>query len=70
MHFVEMMYDTQPNKSKAKVGKCVRVKLDDGTFEAGDIVIGADGAHSSVRKLMWEHENAKPSVKGAMKRKC
>ncbi|KAI4929261.1 uncharacterized protein J4E92_004925 [Alternaria infectoria] len=33
----------------------VRVHLADGSTEEGDLVIGADGVHSHVRKLMWDH---------------
>ncbi|KAI1261458.1 FAD/NAD(P)-binding domain-containing protein [Xylariaceae sp. FL1019] len=31
----------------------VRVHLSDGTIEEGSIVIGADGAHSATRDIMW-----------------
>jgi FAD dependent monooxygenase len=33
----------------------VKVYLDDGSHEAGDLVIGADGVHSLTRKFMWDH---------------
>jgi 2-polyprenyl-6-methoxyphenol hydroxylase-like FAD-dependent oxidoreductase len=32
----------------------VQVQLEDGTVIDGDIVIGADGVNSTVRKIMWE----------------
>jgi 2-polyprenyl-6-methoxyphenol hydroxylase-like FAD-dependent oxidoreductase len=35
----------------------VRVLLDDGTEEVGDLVVGADGVHSVVRALMWKKAN-------------
>jgi FAD dependent monooxygenase len=36
----------------------VRVHLSDGTFEEGDMVIGADGVYSAVRTQMWNYANA------------
>ena len=35
----------------------VKVHLDDGSIETGDIVVGADGVHSTVRQIMWDHAN-------------
>ena len=64
MRFIEMLYNNLLDKSKIKTSRRiveveqdaarVRVVLDDGTVESGDIVIGADGVHSSVRALMWK----------------
>ena len=31
----------------------VRLKMEDGSTEEGDIVVGCDGAHSVVRDAMW-----------------
>lgn len=68
-----MLYSTLPNQSRVKTGKHVveinedehgvQVRLADGTYERGDIVVGADGVHSKVRELMWEHVNALPPSK-------
>ncbi|KAH7405624.1 hypothetical protein DE146DRAFT_608478 [Phaeosphaeria sp. MPI-PUGE-AT-0046c] len=33
----------------------VKVFMADGTFEFGDLVIGADGVHSHTRELMWDY---------------
>jgi 2-polyprenyl-6-methoxyphenol hydroxylase-like FAD-dependent oxidoreductase len=33
------------------------VKFSDGSYEEGDLVVGADGAHSVVRRLMFPHSN-------------
>jgi FAD dependent monooxygenase len=62
---VTHLYDGLPDKSKirtsARVDRIehtetgVKVFLTDGTFEEGDIVIGADGVHSRVRQLMWDY---------------
>ncbi len=41
----------------------VRVLLSDGSVEVGDIIVGADGVHSVVKDLMWEHaSNFEPKV--------
>lgn len=32
---------------------CVHVQTQDGSTYTGDIVVGADGVHSAVRKEMW-----------------
>jgi FAD dependent monooxygenase len=62
---VEHLYNGLPNKSpirtSARVERIehtptsVKVHLTDGTFEEGDLVIGADGVHSRVRESMWEY---------------
>ncbi|KAF1913791.1 hypothetical protein BDU57DRAFT_520810 [Ampelomyces quisqualis] len=62
---VTHLYDGLPDKSKvrtsARVDRIehtetgVKVYLTDGTFEEGDIVIGADGVHSRVRQVMWDY---------------
>jgi FAD dependent monooxygenase len=79
---VEHLYAGLPDKSRIRTSArvqriehtptSVKVHLTDGTFEEGDLVIGADGVHSVVRQSMWdyaaEHEpNAIPeSDKKAM----
>src|SRR5688500_11701662 len=35
----------------------ISVELSDGTSESYDLVIGADGIHSNVRKLLWGSES-------------
>ena len=62
---VRHLYDNLPDQSKirtsARVERIehtetgVKVFLTDGTFEEGDLVIGADGVHSLVRQLMWDY---------------
>lgn len=59
------LYDNLPDQSTIKLNKRVdsivhhesgvRVLLTDGTVEEADIVIGADGVHSSVRSQMWDY---------------
>jgi len=61
------MYDQLPDKSYVQTGKCVcnvidtedrvRVEVTDGTIEEGDILLGCDGVHSTVRELMWRNAN-------------
>ena len=67
-NFLRIVYDQLPDKSKILTGKRVtgmvdhedgvRVELQDGTVEDGDVLIGCDGVHSSVRELMWREANA------------
>ena len=62
---VAHLYDNLPDQSTIKLNKRVekiehtetgiRVLLTDGTTEEGDIVIGADGVHSVVRRQMWDY---------------
>lgn len=33
------------------------VELKDGSVERGDLVVGCDGVHSTVRKAMWATAN-------------
>ena len=35
----------------------VHVELEDGSVESGDIVVGCDGVHSTVREAMWAIAN-------------
>jgi FAD dependent monooxygenase len=62
---VTHLYDNLPDQSmirtSARVDRIehtetgVKVYLTDGSFEEGDIVIGADGVHSLVRQVMWDY---------------
>ncbi|KAH7405963.1 hypothetical protein DE146DRAFT_630660 [Phaeosphaeria sp. MPI-PUGE-AT-0046c] len=65
MRCVTHLYDGLPDQSfirtNSRVDRVehtktgVKVYLTDGSVEEGDMVIGADGVHSNVRQLMWEH---------------
>lgn len=37
-----------------ELGNGVRIALNDGSIIDGDIVVGADGAHSRIRDEMWK----------------
>ncbi|KAL8873421.1 MAG: hypothetical protein Q9174_001116 [Haloplaca sp. 1 TL-2023] len=65
--FLQVLYDELPDKSKIVTGKRVRhvvdneeeayVELGDGSVERGDIIVGCDGVHSTVRQGMWDIAN-------------
>ncbi|EFQ99799.1 FAD binding domain-containing protein [Nannizzia gypsea CBS 118893] len=67
-NFLQIVYDQLPDKSKILTKRRVvdvvdnedgvMVKLADGTTEHGDILIGCDGVHSTVRELMWRNANS------------
>lgn len=49
----------------------VKVILQDGTCEEGDILLGCDGVHSTVRELMWSKANASiPNYIPAAEKTC
>jgi FAD dependent monooxygenase len=62
---VTHLYDGLPDKAvirtSARVERIehtedgVKVHLADGSFEEGDMVVGADGVHSLTRQLMWDY---------------
>lgn len=62
--FLQTLYDALPDKSRvvehARVAGLVeeagrvRVVLADGGVHEGDVVVGCDGIHSAVRRLLWE----------------
>ncbi|KAL6861996.1 FAD binding domain protein [Trichoderma novae-zelandiae] len=64
-NFLEILYDGLPDKSFIRTNAGVvdveqfadrvEVKLEDGTIEVGDMVLGCDGVHSHIRTLMWQH---------------
>ncbi|KAI0909794.1 hypothetical protein F4823DRAFT_407066 [Ustulina deusta] len=71
--FLHVLYEGLPDKSVIRTGlkitelnetsTGVEVMLNDGTVEKGDIVLGCDGVHSVVRRLMWEQmAKIKPSL--------
>jgi 2-polyprenyl-6-methoxyphenol hydroxylase-like FAD-dependent oxidoreductase len=74
MKLIEMLYEQLPNKSKVKTSKSVitieqddtevKVVLEDGTCETGDVVIGADGVHSFVRDQMQDDPESKTDGSG------
>lgn len=65
--YLEVLWENLPDKPKVLFNKKVtdiveddngiEVFLGDGTSERGDIVVGADGVHSTVREKMWERAN-------------
>lgn len=65
--FLQVLYDELPDKSKILTGKRVQhvvdnedeayVELKDGSVERGDIIVGGDGVHSTVREVMWNAAN-------------
>jgi 2-polyprenyl-6-methoxyphenol hydroxylase-like FAD-dependent oxidoreductase len=66
---LQILYDSLPDKSYIKLGTPVKdiveqvngieVVLGDGHKIQGDIVIGADGAYSRVREVMWTQANSR-----------
>ncbi|KAH0433751.1 hypothetical protein CcaCcLH18_05738 [Colletotrichum camelliae] len=63
--FLDILHNGLPDKSYVRTNSAVksivqdaggvRVQLQDGTFETGDIVLGVDGISSLTRRIMWEH---------------
>lgn len=61
---IQTLYDNLAHKSSVLTGKGVakvdltsqgvRVMTSDGSLYSGDVLIGADGVHSSVRAHMWD----------------
>lgn len=79
--FVEMLYNRLPDKSRVVTGKCatsiqhtddgLHVFTADGCVEPGDILVGADGVHSTCRQFMWQHANTpKPGTIKATEKSC
>lgn len=64
---LKILYDNIKDKSKVITNKCVlkvdmtdesvAVKTTDGSSYSGDILVGSDGIHSSVRDEMWRIAN-------------
>lgn len=58
------MYESLPDKTRirteAKIVEVIEskagieVRLDDGTVEKGDMILGCDGVHSMTRNAMWK----------------
>lgn len=76
---LQILYDNINDKSKVLLNKRVAtvtqrassigVTLKDGSSHFGDIVVGADGIHSTVRSEMWRiAEMAKPGYIPASER--
>lgn len=65
--FLQVLYDELPDKSKILTDRRVKhvvdnddeayVELKDGSVERGDIIVGGDGVHSTVRQVMWDTAN-------------
>ncbi|KAJ0103979.1 hypothetical protein J7T55_010996 [Diaporthe amygdali] len=63
--YLQILFDCLPDKSPIRTGCAVtniqhtatgvEVTLSNGEIEVGDVVIGCDGAYSSVRNFMWQH---------------
>ncbi|ORY69604.1 uncharacterized protein BCR38DRAFT_332111 [Pseudomassariella vexata] len=63
--FLRVLYETLPNKNLVRTGSAIQqikhlddkveVTLRDGSVETGDMVLGCDGVHSTVRSLMWQY---------------
>lgn len=61
---LQVLYDNIKDKKKVLTGKCVQsvdmtkngvvVKTTDGSSYHGDILVGADGIHSTIREEMWK----------------
>lgn len=68
--FFQMLYDTLPNKDAIETGvQVVGVEedenhiyavMEDGTRETGDILVGADGIHSTIARSLpgWSEKSA------------
>ncbi|KAB2099375.1 hypothetical protein AG0111_0g12272 [Alternaria gaisen] len=68
---IQILYDNLKDKSPVRTGKGVqhveqfpggvRVRTTDGSVFTGELLVGADGIHSTVRKEMWrEADQARP----------
>lgn len=65
--FLRIIYEKHPNKDRIRTRTRVvdvadeidgvKVVLQDGSCERGDILLGCDGVHSAVRELMWRNAN-------------
>ncbi|KAI2617412.1 FAD binding domain protein [Hypoxylon sp. NC1633] len=65
--FLQLLYDGLPDKTPIRnsiiikdvkeVIDGVEVTLADGTVEKGDMLLGCDGVHSSMRSFMWHYAN-------------
>ena len=76
-----MLYDTLPDKTRIRTNtrvtrvmhevEGIKVRLQDGSVEEGDIVVGCDGVHSLVREQMWEiANNSIPGIISAKEKRC
>lgn len=62
---LQVLYDNLHYKDRVLIRKrvvrldtvegCLHVQAEDGSRYTGDIVVGADGVHSVVRKEMWRN---------------
>ncbi|KAH8592118.1 hypothetical protein B0O99DRAFT_549387 [Bisporella sp. PMI_857] len=76
---LKILLDRLPEKKRVLVNKKVTavdqvangvvVQCDDGSKFEGDIVAGADGVHSRIRREMWRHAESKHALKNLEKDK-
>lgn len=78
---LRILYENLPDKSLVKTRvkitdikqfpDRVEVLLEDGTVEIGDMIIGADGVHTTTRDYMWAHAaKVSPGLITAAERTC
>lgn len=70
---LQKLYQHAPDQSKILTGKKVvsvrtltdgvEVQCEDGSKFTGDIVAGADGVHSRIRREMWRHAESDGALK-------
>ena len=69
---LKILFDRLPDRTKIHVNKKVvsidsltdnvLVYCEDGSLYVGDVVAGADGVHSRIRREMWRHAEGSPTV--------
>ena len=79
--YTRILLQSLPEQSRVVTGRRVtgiaenaegvRVYLNDGSYEEGDIVVGCDGVHSAVRTAMWQYANqVLPGTISAEEKRC
>lgn len=78
---IKILYDKLPDRNHVLQGNSVsnvihqndsvRVIIDDGFPEEGDILVGCDGVNSTIRETLWENANGKiHSAVPATEKRC
>lgn len=78
---LQLLFDNLHDKSKihtaaevckiTKLERCVQVILKDGAMSHGDIIVGADGVHSRMRREIWRiAESQTPSYLSTRMKRC